>query len=379
MVAAMSASPETSTAQVSARTDGGELVLTLSGHWRITGSRPSWARVLGTQSPQHVRLVPEGMVAWDSSLLLFLHEVQQWCRMVGVSCDTTALPEQVRALLAQFEVAQGTSVPFDRSANFLSAVGSTAQGLWQEVRGFAHFVGEFILSATALARQPQRFRWRDCVAEMQQCGAMALPIVSLTSFLVGVTLAYTGAIVLRLFGGDIWVADLVGLSTAREMGAVMTAVVLAGRTGAPYAAQIGNMKANEEIDALITLGVSPVDFLVVPRVVALAVMTPLLALYANCLGILGGMVIAKTVLDIPPTAYWVEMLTIVDLSDVATGLIKATTFGLIIGLSGCMRGMQAERSAEGVGRAATSAVVTAILLMIIADALYAVVFHILGW
>jgi phospholipid/cholesterol/gamma-HCH transport system permease protein len=240
-------------------------------------------------------------------------------------------------------------------------------------------VGEFVLSATALARQPQRFRWRDCVAEMQQCGAMALPIVSLTSFLVGVTLAYTGAIVLRMFGGDIWVADIVGLSTVREMGAVMTAVVLAGRTGAAYAAQIGNMKANEEIDALITLGVSPVDFLVVPRVLALAVMTPLLALYANCLGILGGMAIAKAVLEIPPTAYWVEMLTIVDLSDVATGMIKAVTFGLIIGLSGCMRGMQADRSAEGVGRAATSAVVTAILLMIIADALYAVVFHILGW
>jgi phospholipid/cholesterol/gamma-HCH transport system permease protein len=375
----MSASPETSAAQVSARADGEELGLTLSGHWRITGARPSWAKVLGTQSPKRVRLVPEGLIAWDSSLVLFLHEARQWCRVAGVSCDTTAFPEQVRTLLAQFEVAQSTSVPFDRSANFLSAVGTTAQGLWHEVRGFAHFVGEFVLSVTALARQLQRFRWRDCVAEMQQCGAMALPIVSLTSFLVGVTLAYTGAIVLRMFGGDIWVADIVGLSTVREMGAVMTAVVLAGRTGAAYAAQIGNMKANEEIDALITLGVSPVDFLVVPRVLALAVMTPLLALYANCLGILGGMAIAKAVLEIPPTAYWVEMLTIVDLSDVATGLIKAVTFGLIIGLSGCMRGMQADRSAEGVGRAATSAVVTAILLMIIADALYAVVFHILGW
>ncbi|HTZ19611.1 MAG TPA: ABC transporter permease [Opitutaceae bacterium] len=375
----MSASPETSAAQVSARTDGDGLVLTLSGHWRITGTRPHWVKVLGAQSPQRVRLLPEDLAAWDSSLLLFLHEAQQWCRVAGVFCDITAFPEQVRTLLAQFEVAQGTSVPFDRSANFLSVVGVTAQGLWQEVRGFAHFMGEFILSAAALARQPRRFRWRDCVAEMQQCGAMALPIVSLTSFLVGVTLAYTGAIILRLFGGDIWVADLVGLSTAREMGAVMTAVVLAGRTGAAYAAQIGNMKANEEIDALATLGVSPVDFLVVPRVVALAVMTPLLALYANCLGILGGMAIARTILDIPPTAYWVEMLTIVDLSDIATGLIKAVTFGLIIGLSGCMRGMQADRSAAGVGRAATSAVVTAILLMIIADALFAVVFHILGW
>jgi len=208
---------------------------------------------------------------------------------------------------------------------------------------------------------------------------MALPIVSLISFLVGVTLAYTGAIILRQFGGDIWVADLIGLSMTREMGAMMTAIVLAGRTGAAFAAEIGNMKANEEIDALTTLGVSPVDFLVLPRMVALALMMPLLALYSNCLGILGGMLIASSLLSIPPTAYFVEMQTIVDLSDINTGLLKAATFGLIVGMSGCLRGMQADRSAAGVGQAATSAVVTGILLIILADSFYAVLFNALGW
>jgi phospholipid/cholesterol/gamma-HCH transport system permease protein len=213
---------------------------------------------------------------------------------------------------------------------------------------------------------------------MQQCGPMAVPIVGLTSFLVGVTLAYTGAIVLRQFGGDIYIADLIGLATVREVGAVMTAVVLAGRTGAAFAATLGNMKTNEEIDALETLGIPSVQFLVLPRLLALAIMTPLLTLYANALGILGGMVVAYGLLEISPTAYWVEMLTMVDLSDVASGVIKATAFGIIIGVAGCLRGLQAERSAAGVGRAATSAVVTAILMMIVADAIFAVLFNVLG-
>jgi phospholipid/cholesterol/gamma-HCH transport system permease protein len=207
---------------------------------------------------------------------------------------------------------------------------------------------------------------------------MALPIVSLISFLVGVTLAYIGAIVLRQYGGDIYVADLVGLAMVREMGALMTGIVLAGRTGAAYAATLGNMKANEEIDALETLGIPAIDFLVLPRLLALFVMMPLLTLYANALGIVGGMAVASGVLSIPPTAYWVEMLTIVDVSDLMTGIIKGGTFGLIIGLSGCLRGMEADRSAAGVGRAATSAVVTAILLIIVANAFYAVAFDILG-
>jgi phospholipid/cholesterol/gamma-HCH transport system permease protein len=213
---------------------------------------------------------------------------------------------------------------------------------------------------------------------MQKCGAMALPIVSLISFLVGVTLAYSGAIVLRRFGGDIWVADLIGVAMTREMGAMMAGIVLAGRTGAAYAAEIGSMKANEEIDALTVLGISPVRFLVLPRVMALGLMMPLLAMYANCLGILGGMAIAYATLDIPPAAYWVEMLTIVDISDVAVGVIKAIVFGLIVGFSGCLRGLQAENNAAGVGNAATSAVVTSILFIIVADAIFAVVFNAIG-
>jgi phospholipid/cholesterol/gamma-HCH transport system permease protein len=358
--------------------EGDDLVVTLGGDWRITGALPSWRKLLGDRSPRAVRVRAVGLERWDSSLVRFVHEVQGWCRGAKLPCDTTALPETARRLVDQLEQAQEKRVPADHSVNFLATLGLAAIDVRRQVREFASFVGECTLSAIGLIKRPGRFRWRDCLAEMQQCGAMAVPIVSLSSFLVGLTLAYTGAIILRQFGGDIWVADIVGLSTLREMGAVMTGVVLAGRTGAAFAAQIGNMKANDEIDALETLGIAPVDFLVLPRLVALVLMTPLLVMYANCMGILGGMVVSSTVLNIPPNAYWIETLSNIDLSDVSVSLIKSLVFGMLIATAGCLRGLQAERSAAGVGRAATSAVVTSILLLIVADAIFAVLFNVLG-
>jgi phospholipid/cholesterol/gamma-HCH transport system permease protein len=357
---------------------GDDLVVTVGGDWRITGLLPSWRKVRGDRAPHGVRLRAEGLGRWDSSLVRFVHEVQGWCREAKISCDTSLLPETVRRLVGQLEQAQEKRLPVDHSQNFLVTVGLAATDVWRQTREFASFVGECTLSAIGLVKRPGRFRWRDCFSEMQQCGAMAVPIVSLSSFLVGLTLAYTGAIILRQFGGDIWVADIVGLSTLREMGAVMTGVVVAGRTGAAFAAQLGNMKANEEIDALETLGIAPVDFLVLPRLVALTLMTPLLVMYANCLGIFGGMVVGATVLEIPPSAYWIETQANIDLSDFSVSLIKSIVFGMLIAVAGCLRGLQAERSAAGVGRAATSAVVTSILLLIVADAVFAVLFNVLG-
>jgi phospholipid/cholesterol/gamma-HCH transport system permease protein len=365
-------------AQAEADLDGETLVVRMVGDWAITHARPGWNATLAGRTPKRIRLDSAGIGEWDSALLLFLFEVQQWCRITGAHCDTSALPPKVHALLRQMVASHETTVPFDRSENLFTAVGDATLDVVRKARMFSHFIGECVLGAMRMVKNPRRFRWNDCVEEMQNCGAMALPIVSLVSFLVGVTLAYTGAIVLRQYGGDIYVADLVGLSMVREMGAMMTGMVIAGRTGAAFAATLGNMKANEEIDALETLGIAAVDFLVLPRLLALAIMMPLLVLYSNALGIIGGMAVANGVLSIPPTAYWVEMLTIVDASDVSVGVIKAITFGLIIGLSGCLRGIEADRSAVGVGRAATSAVVTSILLIIVSDAIFAVAFDILG-
>lgn len=366
-------------ARASTKIDGELLEVSLGGEWRITAARPAWSVKREREKLARVRVRVDEVERWDSSLLLYLFEVQQWCVASGVIFDDGALPEKIRMLLGQLAASHPTSVPHDRSQNVLAVVGTATMDLSRKMRGMLQFVGECVIGAVRVVKNPRKFRWRDCLDEMLHCGAMALPIVSLISFLTGVTLAYTGALVLRQYGGDIYVADLIGMAVCREMGAVMTGVVLAGRTGAAFAATLGNMKANEEIDALETLGISAVDFLVLPRLLALGVMMPLLALYANALGIIGGMVVSMMVLNIPPAAYWVEMGTIVGLSDVAVGVIKAISFGLIVGFSGCLRGLQAERSAAGVGRAATSAVVTSILLIVVADAVFAVLFNVVGW
>ena len=373
----MVASPEVIATLVSTHVDGDTLVVTLRGRWKITAARLTWPEVLAGRAPLPVRLAWGEVESWDSALLLFVYEATKWAQVEGVDCDVSGLPDKLRELVAQLDRAEKTSVPFDRSTDFLTMVGLGAQDLWRKTRQISDFIGACVLSAVGLIRQPMRFRWRDCLAEMQQCGAMALPIVSLISLLVGLIMAYQAAVQLRQFGADIFVADLVGLSVVREMGPMMAAIILAGRTGAAFAATLGNMKANEEIDALETLGVSAIDFLVMPRLVALGIMMPLLALYANLLGIVGGMLVGLGVLEIPISAYWVETKSIIDLSDVSTGLIKSVSFGLLIGLAGCLRGLQADRSAVGVGQAATSAVVTAILLIIISDAVFAVIFNIL--
>jgi phospholipid/cholesterol/gamma-HCH transport system permease protein len=368
------------TARADTSVKDGVMVVALSGRWRITGSRPSWAASAPRGDlPPLIRFDCSGVESWDSSLVLFLREAAAAAEATGSRLQTDDLPGGIQRLLGLLRGAEEKRVPKDRSKDFLSYTGLAADAVWRRVRELYTFVGECLLSAVYLLRNPSRFRVGDWLEETQQCGAMALPIVSLVSFLVGLTLAYTGAVILRQFGGDIWVADLVSLSMVREMGPVMTGVVLSGRTGAAFAARLANMKANEEIDALETLGIRPVDFLVMPRIAALVVMMPLLAMYANFLGMFGGMVVALGLLDIPPAAYWVETQTIVDMSDLATGFIKSVAFGGIVALSGCLRGLQADRSAAGVGNAATSAVVTSILLIIVADAAFAVVFNILGW
>ena len=372
-------SPPPPDTRVHLHLQGDCLRVEVQGAWRITETRPSWPALIAAQAPARVKLVWGQLGDWDSALLLFVFEVRQWCRVKSVPCDFADLPGALQKLLHQLEVVNETRMPVDRSRDFLSMVGFAAQDVWAKTKEIATFVGECVISTSGLLKKPHKFRWRDCLDEMQQCGAMALPIVSLISLLTGLIMAYQSAVLMRQFGADIYVADAVGLVMVREMGAMMTAIILAGRTGAAFAATLGNMRAGEEIDALQTLGIRPVDFLVLPRLVALGVTMPLLALYANSLGILGGMLVSRGVLDIPPSAYWVETLTAVDLSDITTGLIKASAFGLLVGLAGCHCGLRAERSAAGVGRATTSAVVMGLLLIIVADALFAVTFNILGW
>ena len=217
---------------------------------------------------------------------------------------------------------------------------------------------------------------RGCFLLIQQCGAEALPIVALISFLVGAILAFVGNVQLMSFGANLFVADLVGIAMVREMGVVMTGIIMSGRTGAAFAAQLGSMKANEEIDALRTFGFDPFDFLVLPRLIALVVMMPLLTLYADVAGIMGGMLVGSLV-GIPPALYWTETLTALSLTNVSLGVLKSVFFGAAIAISGCQQGMAAGNSSAAVGEATTRAVVTAITAVIVLDSAFAALFTVL--
>lgn len=376
-------------ARADARVIDGTLLVRVGGTWQLTEKRITWHDLISAAMKEHkgeplphaVHVEGDGVDDWDSSLPLFLRQARLGAEAIGAKFAASGLPrgvEQLAELLAQ-EAGSAAPAAHPPLPGLFTAVGLGTAHLAQEAREISRLVGECLFSIGRFFRGQAQFRWRDCLTEMQLCGVQALPIVSVIALLTGVILAYQAAAQLRQFGADIFVADMVGIAMVREMGPLMTAVVLAGRTGASFAATLGSMKANEEIDALQTLGVSPVDFLIMPRITALFAMLPLLVLFANALGIIGGLIIAIGTLDIPANLYWTETKSFLDLSDLFTGLIKAATYGVLIGLTGCLRGMQAERSATGVGAAATSAVVTSIFLLVIANAFYAVLFNVLGW
>jgi len=222
------------------------------------------------------------------------------------------------------------------------------------------------------------FRRSDLALILQDCGAQALPIVSLISFLVGLILAFMGAVQLQQFGAQTFVANLVGLGMSREMGAMMVGIIMAGRTGAAFAAQLGTMRVNEEIDALTTMGISPMDFLVLPRMLALVVMLPLLCLYADLLGILGGLVVGVGMLDLGLVQYVVQTREALAPMDFVLGLIKSAVYGALVAIAGCLRGMQCGNSSAAVGTAATSAVVTSIVWIVVASAILTLIYDALG-
>jgi phospholipid/cholesterol/gamma-HCH transport system permease protein len=239
------------------------------------------------------------------------------------------------------------------------------------------FLGEATLSLGRFITGRAQFRWVDLWLVMQECGAEALPIVTLVSFLIGLIVAFVGAVQLVQFGAQIYVADLVGIAMIREMGAVMTGVIMAGRTGAAFAARIGTMKVTYEIDALTTMAISPIDFLVMPRLMALSLMMPLLCVYADLIGIIGGGVVAVALLDITVPQFMNELEYAITMTSFAIGIAKAAAFGVLIAIAGCLRGLQCGSDSAAVGEAATSAVVTAIVAMVVADGIFAVLCNVL--
>lgn len=254
-------------------------------------------------------------------------------------------------------------------------------GMWglaalASLQRIVDFTGEIVLGLRDAVVHPRRVRWRETWLYMQRSGHEALPIVALISFLMGLITAFQAAVQLRQFGADIYVANLVGLSITRELGPLMTAIIAAGRSGAAFAAEIGTMKVSEEVDAMAAMGLDRTRFLVTPKVIALIVMLPCLTVFADVVGILGGLAVAVVSLNLPPVVYFRQMRVYMSMKDVGQGLVKALVFAVLIAGIGCLRGFEARDSAESVGRVTTAAIVTGIFAIICADAVFTVMFNV---
>lgn len=359
---------------VDVREEGDSLVLALRGEWSLERPQPRLDDLVGRagSGPPGVRSLSfdaRELGSWDSSLLIFLVQCQDFCEEHKLEFDTTALPAQVPRLLAlAHAVPERVQEKAPERAPFFSRVGSVAVEAWKELLTAITFLGEVLIGLAGLASRRVHMRWREFWVTVQDNSAGALPIVTLIALLVGVIIAFLGVVVLERFGAGYYVSYLVGFGMLREMGALMTGIIIAGRTGAAFAAELGSMKITEEIDAYTTLGISPIEHLVLPRLLGLFVMMPLLTIYADFVGIVGGMAVAVMLLDLSLEQFVNGLLSAVTLTDALLGVLKGTIFGFIVGVAGCMKGLQGGSDAGAVGRAATSAVVLGITLIIAANA-----------
>lgn len=324
---------------------------------------------LNEYSIKRVLIQSAGLTAWDSRLPSYLLKIADYCDSKGIELDISALPSGVQSLLklARAVPERAGARRHQEPASILIRIGESLLDVVRDSHALICFIGEVMLAFVALLRGQARFRWLDLMIFIQDAGPNGFPIISLISLLVGLILAFVGALQLAMFGAQIYIADLVALGTVREMGPLMTAIIVSGRTGAAYAAQMGTMNVNNEIDALKTMGISPIEFLVLPRMLALILMLPLLTMYADLMGILGGALVSVNAFDVTLIQYYNEITKAVDLVDLSVGFFKSLVFAVLIAIAGCMRGIQCGRSASAVGDAATAAVVDSIIYLVISD------------
>jgi phospholipid/cholesterol/gamma-HCH transport system permease protein len=360
------------------------LRLVLAGSWLLAHSRPQVDDVeqqLAARSDiRHISFNGKDITDWDTALLTFLARVYRLADRQHIDIDPAGLPDGARRMMAL-----ATAVPpiegtgkHTAEGPLLQRVGLLALAMWRAAPVMLHFLGEVTLSIGRLARGKAQFRRCDLLLVIQDVGPQALPIVALVSFLVGLIVAYMGAVQLAQFGAQIYIANLVGLGMTREMGALMTGVIMAGRSGAAFAAQLGTMQVNEEIDAFRTLGFNPIDFLVLPRMLALILVMPAMVLYADIVGITAGIFVSVTAFDIGTFEYYQQTVRSMEWTHIWVGVFKGTVYGMLIAFAGCLRGIQCGRSAQAVGEATTSAVVTSILFIVIAASLLTILFQQLG-
>ncbi len=364
---------------------GHRMEIVLSGEWIAQQERPSVEQALDLLSqqglPSEVRFDSVAISQWDSLFLTFLTQLENGLKRLAIRVDRRGLPSGVRGMLALADAVpeQEGVRRTPQSSSFLETAGKWGIAFWQDTVAMLAFIGEAAVGFVRLLLGRAHYRRVDFWLLLQECGINALPIVSLISFLVGMILAFVGSVQLAKYGAQSFIADMVGLGMAREMGALMTAIIMAGRTGAAFAAQLGSMRVNDEIDALKTMGFSEIEFLVVPRMLALILMMPLLCVYADLMGVAGGGVVSYSMFDISYLEYYQHLLTRLRFQDFAVGLGKSVVFGVLVAISGCMRGIQCGQSSQAVGMAATSAVVTGIVMIVSADAVMTLLVITLHW
>lgn len=358
-------------------------MLTLSGDWTGDGDLPGFEQIRDTclteagDSRPGWRLAADPALQWDSRLMARLFLLVRHCREETIATDTSALPDNMQSLLELAFAVDNRPEPQPSSPGLLASLAATGRRLHQNVLIFISFFGDLVIALARFFTGRSQTRLRDLFYFSDLCGPRALAIVSLISVLVGMILAYLGSVQLRQFGAEVYVANLVALGMVREMAPLMTAVIMAGRTGAAYAAQLGTMQANEEIDAVTTLGLSTMEYLVVPRFLALVMVMPLLVIFANLIGIAGGALVAVS-MDVSFIQFFNQARGAVDMGDITSGLIKSLVFAALIAIAGCQSGLQSSRSSAGVGNATTRAVVHAIVYLVVADAGLNILYDFLG-
>lgn len=362
----------------------GTVTVRITGRLDATTTGAAWreaTRALGRTKPSRVLLDASGITYCDGAGAALLLELQRRQTEAGGELAIRDLQPEFQSLLDLYgrtpiePPAPGTAEA--EAAPILERVGRACVRAWEAVRTLLTFVGELAVALLQAALHPRQVRWKDAWLTAERAGVDALPIIGLIGFLLGLIMAFQSAIPMRQFGADIYVANLIGLSMLRELGPLLTAIILAGRSGSAFAAEIGTMKVKEEIDALTTMGLEPVRFLVVPRVIAAVAITPVLAIFADLFGLIGGAVVMRS-LGFPLVTYVHQIQSSVVPRDMLGGLAKALVFGLVVAAIGCLRGLQTTTGATAVGESTTSAVVSGLILITIVDGVFAVVFYYLG-
>jgi phospholipid/cholesterol/gamma-HCH transport system permease protein len=371
--------PEARDYQLVTETADGSVTLRVSGRVAIANAQRLLDDITAhVAAAREVTLDLSGVEYFDSGGGAVIMTLREHLAAAGRGFRIARATPDIDGFLALVD--QGTAGPAPPPAprpgtRWTHDIGAAALAAAADWREFVSFTGEVVLGLTDAVRRPRRVRWRETLVYMQRTGIDGLPIVALISFLMGLITAFQAAVQLTQFGGDIYVANLVGLSIVRELGPLMTAIIAAGRSGAAFAAEIGTMKVSDEVDALTTMGLDRTRFLVTPKVVALVTMLPCLTLFADAVGIVGGLAVGLFWLDLPARVYLRQTRAAMETWDVFSGLVKSIAFALLIATVGCLRGLQAQAGAESVGRVTTSAIVAAIFFIILADAIFTVVLH----